>query len=337
MRVLLITHAASLDHDNGWGHPERPERIEAVTDGVRASGLEVADADAPRAARDDLELVHDAAYIDMIEKACRDGGLRLDPDTRVVPGSWEAALRSAGAGVLAAAALREGGADVAYIATRPPGHHALAARAMGFCIFNNIAVAAARLTSAGERVAIVDWDVHHGNGTQDAFYDDPRVLYVSVHEDRFYPGTGAASERGARDGLGTTINLPLPAGSDGPVYRWLFGQVVIPAVSRFRPDWLLVSCGYDAHSADPLADMRLEADDYGQLAAGLAAVVPAARTIFFLEGGYDLEALRASAAATLAGQASGVADPVEPEDGLSRHWRAAFTLAGRASQEGQDG
>lgn len=337
MRVLLITHAASLAHDNGWGHPERPERIGAITNGVRESGLEVVDVEAPRASREELELVHHPAYVDMIESACRDGGLRLDPDTRVVPASWEATLRSAGAGRAAIAGLRDGAAAVAYIATRPPGHHALAARAMGFCIFNNIAIAAAGLADAGERVAIVDWDVHHGNGTQDVFYDDPRVLYVSVHEDRFYPGTGAASETGWGDGMGTTLNLPLPAGTDGAVYRWLFQEVVAPKVERFRPGWMLVSCGYDAHAADPLADMRLEAGDYGQLAGRLSALVPPGRTVFFLEGGYDLDALRSSAGATLSGHASASPECVERQLTEDPSWQAALTLAERASQEGQEG
>jgi acetoin utilization deacetylase AcuC-like enzyme len=223
----------------------------------------------------------------------------LDADTYAVTESWEAAIRAAGAGTAAAAALEEGHGEEAFLAVRPPGHHATSTRAMGFCLFNNVAVTAASLTAAGSRVAIVDWDVHHGNGTQDTFFRDGSVLYVSIHEFPFYPGTGWVDELGAGPGSGTTINIPLPAGTAGDVYRAAMAEVAVPALETFGPDWLLVSAGYDAHAADPLADIRLEAADYAAMATALRATVPSGRTVYFLEGGYDLDAVEASVEATL--------------------------------------
>jgi acetoin utilization deacetylase AcuC-like enzyme len=199
---------------------------------------------------------------------------------------------------------------------------------MGFCIFNNIAITARVLTAQGHKVAIVDWDVHHGNGTQDSFYEDPSVLYVSIHESGFYPGTGHADERGSAAGAGTTINFPLPAGTDGSVYRWLMRWAVRPALIDFAPDWLLVSAGYDAHRDDPLAGMNLESDDYAVMTHVVNDVVGPARTIYFLEGGYDLAALEASTAATLRGHAGDSEPPPGQQDkGESAPWRAALSAA----------
>jgi acetoin utilization deacetylase AcuC-like enzyme len=336
MRLLVVTHEACLLHDAGRGHPERPERIGAVVLGLRTAGVEVVGADATRAAVDDLVAVHDPSYVEMIRRRCAAGGAMLDPDTRIVAESWEAALRSAGSGLDAVTALRDGVADAAFCVTRPPGHHAKADRAMGFCIFNNVAVAARALASRGERVAIVDWDIHHGNGTQDLFYDDPAVLYVSLHQEGLYPGTGTSNQRGAGEGDGTTLNLPLPARTEGDVYRWLLRHGVRPALDRFGPDWLLVSCGFDGHRADPLASMRLESADYGAMAAALVGVVPQGRTVLFLEGGYDLGALTESARFVARGLAGDV--PIATDDvvGVSPGWTAATRLvrAGE-NEEGQ--
>src|SRR4051794_9904179 len=210
MTVLLATHERYHDHLAGGRHPERPERLHAVLAGIAAADL----ADgvvpfAPRAAtRAELELVHDAAYVDSVEHFCLQGGGRLDPDTGASRGSFTAALLAAGAGLEAVERLDRGEADAAFCAVRPPGHHALAGRAMGFCLFNNVAVTAAALADRGERVMVVDIDAHHGNGTQDLFYDDPRVTYVSMHEWPMFPGTGAVDEVGRGDGVGATINFP---------------------------------------------------------------------------------------------------------------------------------
>ena len=269
MRFVLLSHDSGLDHDSGRGHPERPERLGAVIEGVLSSGLEIVRREAPRAEKGVLALVHDEWYIDAIERFCAAGGGHLDGDTHVSAASWEAALRAAGAGVAAVEALEAGDGEAAFIATRPPGHHALPARAMGFCVFNNIAIVAAKLVAAERRVAIFDWDVHQGNGTQDLFYTDPRVLYISLHESPFYPGTGRLDERG----VGTTVNMPLPAGTSGDVYHWLTEGLVVPSIEAFAPDWLLVSAGYDAHRSDPLARIHLESDDYGVLASLLSAAV----------------------------------------------------------------
>ncbi len=328
MRVGLLTHSSALEHDSGWGHPERPARIGAVVRGVHDSGLDVVELEPEPATREMLEVVHDGRYVAAIEQFCEHGGGLLDADTHASAESWEAALRAAGAGHTAVDALRRGEVDTAFVVMRPPGHHALAARAMGFCLFNNIAVTAGALAESGERVAIVDWDVHHGNGTQEMFHHDPRVLYVSWHEFPFYPGTGG--EPGAAGADGTTINFPFPMGTAGEPYAWTMDSVVVPVLRQFAPDWVLVSAGYDAHRADPLAGIRLSSADYGRLGAALAAEAPTGRTIFYLEGGYDLDALRRSAAATLSGTARPQAiEP--PSPGRGSDWemaqRAAFATA----------
>jgi acetoin utilization deacetylase AcuC-like enzyme len=326
VNVALITHDAGFLHDAGYGHPERPARMEAARAGVKESGLDVVTREAPEATRAELGRVHDPGYIDGIERLCRSGGGRLDPDTRAGSDSWEAALRSAGAGLEAVRTLQSEQAEVGFVVMRPPGHHALAARAMGFCLFNNIAVTARALEAQGERVVILDWDVHHGNGTQDTFYADPDVLYVSFHESPFYPGTGSIAETGTGPAVGTTVNFPFPAGTGGAPYREALSTVVGGLVDRYQPDWLLVSAGYDAHFADPLAGMRLEAADFGAMANLLRGWVPAYRTIFFLEGGYDLDAIRTSVAATLRG-VSGMAFPEPATYAADRRAEQAIALA----------
>jgi acetoin utilization deacetylase AcuC-like enzyme len=244
--------------------------------------------------------VHDPGYVANLERFCERGGGDLDPDTYAAPGSWTTGRRAAGAVLDAVDALAAGECDVAFAAGRPPGHHAVPDRAMGFCLFNNAAVAAAKLAEEGQRVAIVDWDVHHGNGTQDIFYDDPRVLYVSTHEAPLYPGTGRADEMGGPGAPGANVNLPFPAGTRGDVYRRAFDEVVTPLVSEFAPDWLFISAGFDAHRNDPLAGLELTAADYADLAVRLQSLVPARRTVVVLEGGYDFAALSMSTGATLA-------------------------------------
>ncbi|MDH3605451.1 MAG: histone deacetylase [Acidimicrobiia bacterium] len=303
MRLLHLTHEAFELHSNGPQHPERPERLGAAAAGVRAaSGIDVLEAIPPRAEAADLERVHSKSYVAAIESFCSSGGGRLDPDTGAVPDSWEAALRAAGSGWEAVARLKNGEADAAFLTVRPPGHHALAARAMGFCLFNNIAVTAAALLAEGQRVTIVDWDVHHGNGTQAMFYDVPELQYVSFHEFPAYPGTGWYDELGERAARGTTINIPLPPGTGGDVYREALVRLA-PMIEQFSPDWVLVSAGYDAHERDPLASLRLVESDYGRLGSAVGQVAPPGRLIMFLEGGYDLGALKRSVAATIEGVA----------------------------------
>ena len=302
LAVLLSTSSRFLDHDTGRGHPERPERLGADLDGARRGAL--ADAVAvvePRpATRDELTAVHPPAFLDDLERFCAAGGGDLDPDTSVVPASWDAALLAAGAGLDAVERLEAGQADAAFCAVRPPGHHATPSRAMGFCLLNNVAVVAATLAARGERVAVLDWDAHHGNGTQDAFWADPRVLYISLHQYPLYPGTGRLDDTGVGEGTGTTVNLPLPAGATGDVYLAAMDEVVAPAVETFGPDWLLVSAGYDAHRADPITGLGLTSGDFADLTGRAMELAPAGRRVFFLEGGYDLEALADSTAATVA-------------------------------------
>jgi acetoin utilization deacetylase AcuC-like enzyme len=299
--VLFATHAAYLDHLAGPRHPERPERLGAVLDGVAAAGL--ADAMVPVeprfASRDELELVHPDYYLDRIEGICRGGGGRLDPDTYASAGSWNAARLAAGAGLAAVDALREGRGDAAFCAVRPPGHHASNTESMGFCFVNNVAVVAATLAEAGEKVLVFDYDAHHGNGTHDIFYADPRVLFVSIHQWPLYPGTGRHDEIGSGAAIGTTMNIPVPPDTTGDVYLAAFDELVAPLADRFAPTWVIVSAGFDAHRSDPITDLGLSAGDYAPLTARVLSLVPAGRRIVMLEGGYDLSALQLSTATVM--------------------------------------
>lgn len=324
MRLLLLHHEAFSRHEaSSRQHPERPDRLKAVLAGLNRSRAELVPLDAEPVDRAILGRVHPASYVDSIEAYCRSGGGYLDADTYAGVASWEAATRAAGAGIQAVEALRRESADLAFLAVRPPGHHAVADRAMGFCLFNNIAVAARHLADGGEKVAIVDFDVHHGNGTQELFYDDPNVLYLSLHEFPFYPGTGWVDEVGIGKGAGHTVNLAFPAGTGGDAYRGAFGRLIEPIVKQFDPDWVLVSAGYDAHRDDPLADGTLLAADYGDMATRIAKLVPPRRVLYFLEGGYNLTAIEDSVAATVDGAGDGAAeDPSRGTVSPGAAWRA---------------
>jgi acetoin utilization deacetylase AcuC-like enzyme len=335
MAVIVASHPSAFLHDTGPRHPERPERVAAVQRGVGDSGLTVQGLLPPEVERRELALVHEPTYIEMIEKFCELGGGALDMDTFVSEGSWQAALTAAGGVLAVIEEMRPRSDAVGFALSRPPGHHAMPDRAMGFCLFNNVAVAAARLRSEGERVAILDWDVHHGNGTQVMLGDDPGVLYVSIHQSPFYPFTGHVDDIETGDAKGTVINIPVPAGTAGDVYRRAWEELVLPVVAQFEPDWVLVSSGFDAHVDDELADLRLQAPDYGWMAHRLAGVHPSHRTVLALEGGYDLDALRASARSTLLGltgtepeQLGSLESPpmssfavAEAAAAISRHWK----------------
>src|SRR5262245_30596111 len=306
-------------HDTGRGHPERAARLQAVEDGIGRAGL--GDALVPLAPREataaELERVHPRAYLDTLEAASRQGGGHLDADTPVSPESWHAAVTAAGTGIAAIDALATGAADAAFLALRPPGHHARPAQGMGFCLLNNVAVAAAALAERGERVLVVDYDAHHGNGTQEIFYADPRVLYVSFHEWPLYPGTGRHDEIGTGAGEGTTVNVPLPAGATGDVYLRALDDIVAPRVDAFAPTWVLISAGFDAHRADPLTGLGLSAGDYAAITARVAEWAAPGRLASFLEGGYDLEALRDSVAASLPVLVGAPANRVDGETATS--------------------
>lgn len=297
MTIVYVTHPRFVEHDLA-GHPEHAGRIRAVWQRLEEGGLtaRMRSIELPLAALELVRAVHHESYLAVLERtAGLDRTVRLDADTYVCPTSYEIARLAAGGGAAAAQAVISGQARAGLAVLRPPGHHAEPERGMGFCLLNNIAIAARAAQAAGAaRVFIVDIDVHHGNGTQAAFYDDDTVLFLSLHQYPLYPGTGHVDEIGRGAGAGYTINIPIPPGEGDPAYEALFEQIVWPAAARFRPDLILVSAGFDAHWADPLANMRLSLSGYGHLCAELirmAGDLCAGRIIFFMEGGYNLDAL----------------------------------------------
>ena len=301
MTTLLVTHHACLDHLTPLGHPERPDRLRAVEAALgHARFAPLWREEAPTLPLETIALCHPLDYVTHIRDSTpKQGMVRIDADTTMSPGSFEAALRAAGGAVFAVSSVIAKKAANAFVATRPPGHHAETARAMGFCLFNNVAIAArhAQDRHGLERVAIVDFDVHHGNGSQDIFWSDPTVMYCSTHEMPLYPGTGAPSERGAHNNI---VNAPLRAGDGGAKFREAMSVAILPRLKAFRPDLILISAGFDAHKRDPLANLQLVEEDFAWVTRELMAAADASaggRVVSVLEGGYDLDGLAQSAAA----------------------------------------
>jgi acetoin utilization deacetylase AcuC-like enzyme len=295
--VLLLTHEACLGHFMGRGAPERPDRLRAIATALAASEFDALVREAaPLATEEQLARVHPPEYVRAI-LAIRPGEdelVRLDPDTAMSAGSAKAALHAAGAGVRAVEAVMRGEARAAFCAVRPPGHHAEPARPMGFCLFSSVVVAArhAQAACGADRIAILDFDVHHGNGTQACVERDPSILFASSHQMPLWPGSGAARETG----VGNVINAPLPPGADGVAFRRAW-ETILPRVADFAPDLVVISAGFDAHRRDPLANLQLDAADFAWVTQAILDVAPAGRVVSMLEGGYDLEALAESTAA----------------------------------------
>ena len=318
MRTLLYTHPASLAHVTPDGHPERVDRIKAV---VKILGTPAFDAlmrrEAPLGRDEDILLAHSAAHLARIRAAAPEDGFEfLDPDTAMSPGTLEAALRAVGAACAAIDAVFAGEADNAFCALRPPGHHAESNRAMGFCFFNQAAIAAhhARQTHGAQRIAIVDFDVHHGNGTQDIFWSDRDLFYGSTHQMPLYPGTGSRQETG----VGNIFNAPLRAGDGGEQFRQAMGAVILPALDTFGPEFVIVSAGFDAHHRDPLGSLQLAEEDFAWVTLRIMEAADkhaGGRVVSVLEGGYDLQGLAASAGIHVQALMHGTAD-LKTEDDL---------------------
>jgi acetoin utilization deacetylase AcuC-like enzyme len=301
MPTLFITHPACLNHLTPPGHPERPDRLRAIERAFADEQFRsLIRAEAPAADLDTIALCHPMAYVTAIRDASpKNGMVQLDADTSMSPGSFEAALRAAGGGVHAVDEVVAGRASNAFVATRPPGHHTETARPMGFCLFNNASIAAryAQKRHGIDHAAVVDFDVHHGNGSQDIFWSDKTVMYCSTHQMPLYPGTGARSERGVHD---TVVNAPLSPGDGGPQFREAFESTILPRLRNFQPELIVISAGFDAHQRDPLANLNLLEADFLWATQKIMEVAQASangRVVSMLEGGYDLEGLANSAAA----------------------------------------
>lgn len=302
MNTALLSHVACLGHDPGPGHPESPERLTAVRAALEGESFMYLDRpDAPLATVEQLARVHPRRHVEQVLAAvpAGDGWFAIDGDTVLSSGSREAALRAAGAVIAGVDLVMTGEVRNAFCAVRPPGHHAEAARAMGFCLFNNVAAGAAhaRAVHGARRVAVIDFDVHHGNGIEDIFWDQPDLFYASVHQAPLFPGTGEAFETGV---AGNILNLPLAAGSGSAEFRAAVAERILPAIEAFGPDLVMISAGFDAHRRDPLADLRLGVEDFAWVTrqiADLAGRVCDGRIVSSLEGGYDLHALASCAAA----------------------------------------
>jgi acetoin utilization deacetylase AcuC-like enzyme len=301
MATLFITHPACLNHLTPPGHPERPDRLRAIERVFASDKFQgLVRTDAPTAEFDTIALCHPMDYVTALRDASPSSGLvQIDADTSMSPGSFEAALRAAGGGVYAVDEVMAGRASNAFVATRPPGHHTETARPMGFCLFNNAAIAArhAQKRYGIDRAAVVDFDVHHGNGSQDIFWSDKTVMYCSTHQMPLYPGTGARSERGEHN---TVVNAPLSPGDGGAKFREAFESVILPRLRDFQPELIVISAGFDAHQRDPLANLNLVEADFMWATQKVMEVAQASangRVVSMLEGGYDLEGLSNSAAA----------------------------------------
>jgi acetoin utilization deacetylase AcuC-like enzyme len=301
-RVGFVYDPRYLDHEMGPGHPESPDRLRAICAQLQNSGTwsRLHQVAPRRAERQWIEIIHRASYVESLERRSpAKGYASLDPDTSMSPGTLDAAYLATGGALAAVDAIMNGDIDQAFCAVRPPGHHAETDRAMGFCFFNSVAIAARYIQQhyGLKRVLIVDWDVHHGNGTQHVFYDDDSVLFFSTHQFPFYPGTGGAMETGEGRGKGLTINVPLSGGQGDDEYRAVFQKVLVPAADTFQPEFVVISAGFDAHRDDPLASMDLTEKGYGELTSMVASIAKnfsSGRILACLEGGYHLQALAES-------------------------------------------
>ena len=314
-KPLVVIDQGYLKHLPGESHPERPERIQALLNLAGALDKQMFELASPRAAtRADVEYTHGADHVRLVESTSKHNRYALDGDTITCRDSFGVALLAVGGFLTLLDAIASKQSSNGFALVRPPGHHALRDHAMGFCLFNTMAIGAEYLKRVygAKKILIMDWDVHHGNGTQAAFYDDPTVLFISTHQFPFYPGSGAVNETGVAAGEGFTLNVPLPAGCSDAEYLQVFQDIVVPAAEKFQPDWILVSAGFDPHRRDPLGGMNVTEEGFGAMARLLLALAnrfAGGRIAFLLEGGYDLAGLRDSVAAVLAAMQTQVPPP----------------------------